>query len=164
MLGLYYACESNDLMPYLCYNVHFVCDSPYTWSTMSSSSSGWGWRLRNWPINYSSYIRLWLVNFLSQRHMMLDFLLDCLRFSKLLKLHQTEDRISSNLLKRNNPAGKQVSCAADFTVPSIMLLLIVDMHYGLLPYCRPGFIFQCLNPSLGKIRLNDRRRWWRWIQ
>jgi len=43
---------------------------------------------------------------------MLVFLLDCLRFSKLLKLHQTEGRISSNLLKRSNPAGKQASCAA----------------------------------------------------
>jgi len=31
---------------------------------------------------------------------MLVFLLDRLRFSKLLKLHQTEGRISSNLLKR----------------------------------------------------------------
>jgi len=29
---------------------------------------------------------------------MLVFLLDCLRFSKLLKLYQTEGRISSNLL------------------------------------------------------------------
>jgi len=36
-----------------------------------------------------------------------------LAFSKLLKLHQTEGRISSNLLKRN-PAGKQASCAAGF--------------------------------------------------
>jgi len=35
---------------------------------------------------------------LSQRHTMLVSLLDCLRFSKLLKLHKKEDRISSNLL------------------------------------------------------------------
>jgi len=37
---------------------------------------------------------------LSLWHTMLVFLLDCLRFSKLLKLHRIEDRISSNLLKR----------------------------------------------------------------
>jgi len=37
---------------------------------------------------------------------MLVFLLDCLRFSKLLKLHQIEDRISSNLLKRKQSSRK----------------------------------------------------------
>jgi len=38
----------------------------YAWSTMSSSSMDEAVRVRNWPIitNYSSYIRLWLVNFL----------------------------------------------------------------------------------------------------
>jgi len=49
----------------------------------------------------------------SQRHTMLVFLLDYLRFRKLLKLHQTEDRISNNLLNACNPAGKQASYAAD---------------------------------------------------
>jgi len=43
---------------------------------------------------------------LSQRHTMLVFLLDCLRFSKLLKFHQTEGRISSNLLKRKQSSRK----------------------------------------------------------
>jgi len=44
---------------------------------------------------------------------MLVFLLDCLLFSKLLKIHQTEGRISNNLLKRKqSPVGKQASCAA----------------------------------------------------
>jgi len=42
---------------------------------------------------------------------MLVFLLDRLRFNKLLKLHQTESRIFNNLLKRKQ-AGKQASCAA----------------------------------------------------
>jgi len=37
---------------------------------------------------------------------MLVFLLDCLHFSKLLKLHQTEGRISSNLLKRKQSSRK----------------------------------------------------------
>jgi len=37
---------------------------------------------------------------------MLVFLLDCLRCSKLLKLHQTEGRISSNLLKRKQSSKK----------------------------------------------------------
>jgi len=37
---------------------------------------------------------------------MLVFLLDCLRFSKLLKLHQTEGRISNNLLKRKQSSRK----------------------------------------------------------
>jgi len=37
---------------------------------------------------------------------MLSFLLDCLRFNKLLKLHQTEGRISSNLLKRKQSSRK----------------------------------------------------------
>jgi len=37
---------------------------------------------------------------------MLVFLLDCLRFSKLLKLYQTEGRISSNLLKRKQSSRK----------------------------------------------------------
>jgi len=32
--------------------------------------------------------------------MILGFLLNCLRFGKLLKLHQIKGRISSNLLKR----------------------------------------------------------------
>jgi len=51
--------------------------------------------------------------------MMLVFLLDRLRVGKLLKLlklYQTEGRISSNLLKQknaSNPARKQASCAAD---------------------------------------------------
>jgi len=37
---------------------------------------------------------------------MLVFLLDCLCFCKLLKLHQTEDKISSNLLKRKQSSRK----------------------------------------------------------
>jgi len=37
---------------------------------------------------------------------MLVFLLDCLHFNKLLKLHQTEGRISSNLLKRKQSSRK----------------------------------------------------------
>jgi len=47
---------------------------------------------------------------------MLVFLLNGLRLSKLLKLHQTEGRISSNLLNASNPAGKQASCAAGFNL------------------------------------------------
>jgi len=43
---------------------------------------------------------------------MFVFLLDCLRFSKLLKLHQIESRISNNSL--SNPAEKQASYAAGF--------------------------------------------------
>jgi len=37
---------------------------------------------------------------------MLVFLLDRLRFNKLLKLYQTESRISSNLLKRKQLSWK----------------------------------------------------------
>jgi len=37
---------------------------------------------------------------------MFVFLLDCLRFSKLLKLHHTERRISNNLLKRKQSSKK----------------------------------------------------------
>jgi len=37
---------------------------------------------------------------------MLVFLLDCLHFSKLLKLHQTEGKISSNLLNRQQFSKK----------------------------------------------------------
>jgi len=44
-------------------------------------------------------------NMLSQRYT-IAFLLDCLRFSKLLKLHQTEGRISSNLIKRKQSSRK----------------------------------------------------------
>jgi len=47
--------------------------------------------------------------------MMFVFLLDRLRVGKLLKLYQTEGRISSNLLKQknaSNPARKQASRAA----------------------------------------------------
>jgi len=40
---------------------------------------------------------------------MFVFLLDCLRFSKLLKLHQTKSRISSNLLKRKQENKHRVS-------------------------------------------------------
>jgi len=40
---------------------------------------------------------------------MLAFLLDCLRSSKLLKLNQTEGRISSNLLKRKQENKHRVS-------------------------------------------------------
>jgi len=36
---------------------------------------------------------------LNQRHTMLVFLLDCFRFSKLLKLHQTEGIISNNVCR-----------------------------------------------------------------
>jgi len=35
-----------------------------------------------------------------------------LRVGKLLKLHQTKGRISSNLLNASNPAGKQATYAA----------------------------------------------------
>jgi len=38
--------------------------------------------------------------------MMLVFLLDRLRFGKLLKLYKTKDRISSNLLKRKQSNRK----------------------------------------------------------
>jgi len=41
--------------------------------------------------------------------MMLVFLLDCLRFSKLLKLHQIEGRISSNLLKVRKQSSRKTS-------------------------------------------------------
>jgi len=44
------------------------------------------------------------------------FLLDCLRFSKLLKLHQIEGRISSNFLKRKQSSRKQASYAAGLRV------------------------------------------------
>jgi len=55
-----------------------------------------------------SMIRTEIVK-ISQRHTMLVFLLDCLRFSKLLKLHQTEGRISNNLLKRKQSSRKTSS-------------------------------------------------------
>jgi len=54
---------------------------------------------------------------------MLVFLLDRLCFNKLLKLHQTEGRISSNLLKRKHPAGKQASYAAGFNLGIEFMLL-----------------------------------------
>jgi len=41
---------------------------------------------------------------------MFFFLLDYLHFSKLLKLHQTEGRISSNLLKRKQSRKTSIVC------------------------------------------------------
>jgi len=56
---------------------------------------------------------------------MLDFLLDYLRFYKLLKLHKTEGRISNNLLKRN-PTENQASCATGFIYSKMMLRALFD--------------------------------------
>jgi len=52
--------------------------------------------------------------------------LDCLRFSKLLKLHQIEGRISSNLLNTSNPAGKQASYTAGFIHKARSSIIIVQ--------------------------------------
>jgi len=52
---------------------------------------------------------------------MLVFLLDCLHFNKLLESLPSVWCNFSNLLNASNPAGKQASCAAGFSMGSFPL-------------------------------------------
>jgi len=59
---------------------------------------------------------------------MLIFLLDCLRFNKLLKLHQTEDRISSNLLKQSSRKTSMPLILLDAVIPTLVILVRSETH------------------------------------
>jgi len=54
-------------------------------------------------------------------------MLDCLRFNKLLEVHHTEYRISSNL-PISNLTRKQASCAVGLRDRATILLLIFTLY------------------------------------
>jgi len=79
----------------------------------------------NWPIAFEQFGQLtnaisldrfqasWTQG-LSLRHMMFVFILDCLRFSKLLEIRPSVWCNLNNLLKRKQSSRKQASCVAGF--------------------------------------------------